>query len=116
MVKKTILPIAVVYTITLFIMSLLNLNDYSVHQPKNSDKLLHFIAYAILFFLWYKVKHLHKLKISLISLVILSISFGIVMEFLQSILTTYREFSVYDMLANTLGVLITYLLIKITIK
>lgn len=42
--------------------------------------------------------------------------FGIIVEVLQKELTTYRELDVLDMLANTAGVILAGVLVKLNLK
>ena len=75
-----------------------------------ADKIFHSFTYVILVFLWFKTFVLHfkivKIK-SIIYASIISIIFGIIIEVLQEVLTETRRGDVYDVLANSIGVLFT---------
>lgn len=71
---------------------------------KPNDKLGHFIAYGILMSWFAQLYHAMRTRILL---AVLFICMGISLEFLQG-MTYYRTFDVYDMFANSVGVLIGY--------
>ena len=71
-----------------------------------SDKTIHFIAYFFLMLSWlyvfFKKKSFSKnVKFIFIGCIV----FGIIIEILQGVTTTYRTLSFLDVAANTLGVL-----------
>ncbi|MBC3756892.1 VanZ family protein [Hyunsoonleella sp. SJ7] len=75
-----------------------------------ADKIFHFLAYAILCFLWVLVFHftLQKpLKKAVLFGAGFAILFGIIIEVLQGTLTKERSLDVYDAIANSLGALTT---------
>jgi len=82
----------------------------------HSDKIGHFIAYMLFSFLWglyfYREKGVDAKKSMMISL-LMSVFFGIFMEFCQWIFTSYRQFDYYDMLANSLGGLLGMLILSV---
>lgn len=71
-----------------------------------NDKIEHFIAYGTLM-AWF-VQLYHPLRTRIV-LALLFIGMGVGLEFLQG-LTFYRTFDVYDMLANSIGVLLGLML------
>ncbi|MCX7551663.1 VanZ family protein [Xanthomarina sp. F2636L] len=83
--------------------------------PSFSDKIFHFLAYALFAWLWFNSFYfkfnLSKSK-SILRSVLLSVGFGIIIEVLQLLLTTSRSFDMLDILANTLGVLFAAILIN----
>lgn len=112
MLKKIVLFLAIVYTISLTLASLMNLKNLPKVEVSFGDKIFHFLAYCILTILWFytyllsfKVKH----KNALIYAVVFSIAFGILIEVLQKSLTDYRALDIYDIYANTLGALLALL-------
>lgn len=84
---------------------------------KSGDKYLHFIAYFTLCFLWYFAlkEKLHRYVFRL-AVPLLLIVYGIILEGLQSGLTTYRTGDFYDALANSAGVLLAMLLFNRLLK
>lgn len=85
----------------------------------NGDKIFHCLSYTLLSFLWFNtLRYRFQIKklSALLYAAVASIIFGIVIEVLQGTLTTSRAADVYDVLANTLGVFITILLVFITLN
>ncbi|WP_338731854.1 VanZ family protein [Mangrovimonas cancribranchiae] len=111
MAKHSLL-IAIAYTVVLTLACLISIdfNKVSDIAPSFSDKIFHFLAYALLTFLWMRafIFHLKMLKQKAIrSSLLFSIIFGIIIEVLQMTLTSTRSFDFWDILSNTLGVLFT---------
>ena len=80
-----------------------------------NDKLGHFFAYFVLtLLLWWGFRQNHD-RIFLkhwIIVISIGVSWGILMEFAQLLLTNWRKFDVYDMIANVLGVFACWLVFK----
>ncbi len=118
MVKTISLLLAIMYTTTLLVASLIR-TPSTIETPENTDKVLHFTAYFILAILWYYVGRMYQLnpKKSAVITSIFAISLGILLEFLQSYCTQSRVFDTYDILANTIGAIVGILVaIKIKLK
>ncbi|MBP1838362.1 VanZ family protein [Formosa algae] len=120
MLKKSVLiPAALLYTFALATLSLVNLNNITEGSPKNSDKAFHFLAYCLLALVWYIVfKYGYKwsqIK-ALCSAGLFSISFGVLIEYLQGNFTETRQFDVLDIAANSAGVIIMLLILAIKKK
>ncbi len=84
---------------------------------KGSDKIGHLLAYfvftMVLFLFFFYSEKLHKkFSQSLIWASVLSFLFGILMEFLQAVLTSYRSPEWYDVLANTSGIIFALIILK----
>ena len=114
-VKLLFLVPAVAYTILILYLSLINLADTPVKDLGVSDKIMHGGAYFGLGLVWmffvilsFQDRDLFK-KISYVALI--SIAFGIFIEVLQDSLTTYRQLDLFDILANSIGVLIAGVLV-----
>ncbi|OIQ29447.1 MAG: hypothetical protein BM564_06930 [Bacteroidetes bacterium MedPE-SWsnd-G2] len=90
---------------TLAIMSLINLGGVPSLGSSMDDKIYHFVAYALFTAIWYKAISRYNINHKYVVLISIAIAFGMVIEVLQSVLTDYRVSDVYDILANTLGVL-----------
>lgn len=72
-----------------------------------SDKLVHSSAYLILTLSWLLSFKLILKKSRLFFLVLFAIFiYGIIIEVLQEILTSYRQADYYDIIANLLGITI----------
>ncbi len=85
------------------------------------DKLIHLCLYFVMCMLMYlSIKHESSKKWTDIRTMTWSagfaICFGIAMEILQSNLNTGRYFDIFDVLANTIGVLIAMLVIYLKLK
>lgn len=75
-------------------------------KVKNSDKVEHILFYTILCLSWlFYFKSYKKLKTKLIVALGVFI-YGIIIEILQTTLTSYRTGSLYDAFANGIGILI----------
>lgn len=64
----------------------------------------------MLFGLFYFAK-INQIK-SIIIISVASIAFGIFIEVLQGVLTSYRQFDLYDIIANTIGVVIAGVVVR----
>ncbi|HLV38754.1 VanZ family protein [Xanthomarina sp.] len=117
MLKKRALLIAAFYTIGLVVVSLVKLDLKSVEDivPSFSDKIFHFMAYALFTWLWFNAFYFkfnfNKIK-GIFTTVVIAIVFGIIIEVLQWLLTSSRSFDLLDILANVLGVLFTAFLLN----
>jgi VanZ family protein len=77
-------------------------------KVERSDKIGHFLAYFALTIVWtlflFFSERLNKnLKQSLIITSVICILYGVLMEILQGVLTTYRSPDWWDVVANTSG-------------
>ena len=101
--KDNLFIIAIFITIAIAYLSLMKMPKVEV-QISNLDKGYHLFAYFTLTICWlfsfYKKK---KLKYYI---VVACIFYGIIIEVLQHTLTMYRTGDIYDILANTLGIVL----------
>lgn len=111
MAARIQLIIAVLYTLLISVLSLIQLGKISIGDFNPTDKMMHLGAYFILAFVWFfyylfkKQDNSIKLKMFFyISLVI--VLFGILIEVLQGAVTEYRDPDWADILANSIGVLL----------
>lgn len=101
------LLIALVLTILIAYLSLISLNNLI---PKLEfgyfDKIAHIIAYTFLTFSWFLALCLKNVKILKFLVIVISIIFyGIIIEVIQGNYTPNREADIYDVLANTIGII-----------
>lgn len=79
------------------------------------DKFLHAFFYLVFSLLWFYALRFNSRKQNrtqlLIKVFLLSLLFGIAIELFQTFLTTYRSGDIIDVLANTSGTLLAFLLI-----
>ena len=114
--KKQALIIAVAYTAILTCMSLIKLDELPDLGTSFNDKIFHFLAYFILPILWYSAFH-NKFKIGIAKAIIyagiFSFVIGATIELLQGGLTESRVSDIYDVGANTFGIIIAVLVLII---
>ncbi len=115
LVVRITLFLASLYTILLTVSSLVKLGKISVGNFNPTDKLLHLGAYFGLVVLW-KVYFMQKdkpqttYKKNLFKIAGLAVLFGMLIEVLQGVLTSYREPDWYDIMANTAGILLAVII------
>ena len=107
--KKQFFLLSILYAITLAVVCLIKLNNLPDIRVSNGDKIFHLLSYLVLTFLWvntfiYKFKF--KKERAIVYAGLFCIAFGIIIEVLQGSVTSYRSSDIYDVVANTLGVLI----------
>jgi len=117
--KKTALLISVIYTLLLLIVCLISLEELPNEAVKKGDKIFHFLAYSLLTWLWFNTlskyfKH-NTIKVIFITMVFCTL-FGIIIEYLQGTLTTFRAADYKDVIANSIGVLTTAVIIMVSRK
>lgn len=105
--KKWALPILVVYALALAVFSLIRLSDMPSLGFSFDDKIYHFVAYFIFTCIAYNFFRQTKLTQSLLIASVSVTIYGIIIEVLQLAMTTYRTLDVYDIIANTLGALVS---------
>ena len=106
LLEDNALFIAIFFTISITIGSLVKSDVIAIEIVSISDKTIHFTAYFFLMLSWlyvfFKKKSFSKnVKFIFIGCIV----FGIIIEILQGVTTTYRTLSFLDVAANTLGVL-----------
>jgi len=104
--------VAVVYTISISVLSLAHLTEVPKLNTGFDDKIAHFVMYAALCFFWFISFHILKIKSSLGLASLVSILFGAAIEILQGLLSVYRTADVLDLAANCLGIFIMALIIN----
>ena len=116
MLKKILLVLALLYTIALAVISLLNLNDIPTIELENGDKIAHAVAYSLLNFIWYLTLKTLNFSKPLLVASCGAIIYGIIFEVLQGTLTAARTPDVYDVVANSIGVVFMSIIIMIINK
>ena len=110
--KKWALPILVLYAIALTIGSLAHVGGIPSLGSSFDDKIYHFVAYFLFTVLMYNYSREKKLTNVILISAISVIIYGIVIEVLQHVITSYRTLDIYDALANALGVVFAVLIIR----
>ena len=112
--------IALFLTVLITVGSLIKVPSVGVIEINFSDKIIHIIAYFLLVLSWLlsvcvngKVKSLWGfIKIAFIVFV-----YGIVIETMQTVITSTRQADIYDVLANFTGILLAlFVFVKILQK
>ena len=115
-VKKSLLLVAIIYTIWLTIVSLISLKSIPNLGFSFDDKIYHLLAYLVLAFLW--ITYFKHRKAKYLTLIVFSstILFGVVLELIQHQLNPNRTYDTYDLIANCLGVILgTLIALKINV-
>ena len=106
--------IAIFFTISITIGSLVKSDFIVVKSISVSDKIYHLIAYFLLMLSWLYVFCKKETLQKNVKYVILGcIIFGIIIEILQGIITSYRTASYLDIVANTIGVLLAVVIFHV---
>ncbi|WP_239758876.1 VanZ family protein [Tenacibaculum finnmarkense] len=109
LLKDNLTIIAILISIGIAILSLIKIRKPpAIIQIKNLDKYEHAFAYFVLCFVW--LIAFDKTKINKIIIVLCCLFYGIIIEGLQVTITTYRSGDVLDIVANTTGILIAYMM------
>ena len=118
LLERNALLLAILATIILGILSLSIIPKLNLGlNIKSGDKYLHFIAYFGLSTLWYfALRNKIQKKVFNFFVPLVLILYGIILEGLQSGLTTYRTGDVYDAMANTAGVIVGLIIFNLIIK
>ena len=111
MLKKYISLLVILYTIVIIIVSLIPIPnlpfpEFSLLQP---DKLFHFLVYFIMFLGWKQSNFFKKDKLYLKCFVIVFFV-GLLIEIMQGTRFIARYFEVADLIANSLGILFSYVI------
>ena len=118
LLERNALVLAVLATLIIAVLSLSAVPKLNMGlNLKSGDKYLHFIAYFGLSLIWYFALKEKIGKGSFKFFVSLALIFyGIILEGLQSGLTTYRTGDMYDAIANAIGVIVAMFLFDYIMK
>ncbi len=109
MAKKIILGIAIFWTFLIAVLCLVQFNDLPSFAVTGMDKYVHFTFHFVFTFLW-SVCFCSLLKDitfkTVFNVFFISVSYGILIEFLQGAFTKTRKADIMDVLANASGALI----------
>ena len=107
--------VGILLTIVITIGSLISVKNVIELPPVNfADKYLHLLAYFLLTFSWLGACVERKIFFSKgVFVAILVFLYGIVIEVLQGVLTTYRQTDLYDLFANLAGIVIAWMFFNI---
>ena len=118
LLERNALFLAILATLVLAFLSLTAIPKINLGLGiKSGDKYLHFTAYFGLSLLWYfALKERINKKVFKFFVPLALIVYGIILEGLQSGLTTYRTGDIYDAMANTAGVIVALIIFNRFIK
>jgi VanZ family protein len=107
---KKLLVAAILYTIVVTIAFLIPSIEEKPIDIKNFDKALHVFIYVMLVFLWllyFRNRLNPKIWCYILATIFL---YGIIIEVLQSSITTSRQADIFDVIANSFGMSIGVML------
>lgn len=111
--KSVLLGLALVYTIVLLYFSLSNADAVLLNPIiKYQDKLLHFLAYLVLAFIWGLYLNRTALKVPLLISFLATFAFGIVLEVFQEYINPLRTTDLFDGISNCFGVIVGTLIVR----
>jgi len=114
-----LLGMALLWACLILYLSLANIGDIKLMTFDASDKLYHTGCYFILGLLWLLFFYVKQGSMGNTKKLIISgclVFFGIIIEILQIVLTTYRTFDLWDALANAVGILLANLFFNLLIE
>jgi VanZ family protein len=102
--ERNFIFLALLWTLGVTLGSLASLNNMPAVSIPGKDKTAHFLFYYVFFILWYfGLRKKSNGNYFSVLLVLVTLFYGICMEFLQANFTTNRHADLYDVLANTAG-------------
>ena len=107
--KNILLGLAISWTVSVIILCLISFSTLPSIGVSDADKYVHATFHFVFTMLWgmYFWKQQNKLRIPrIITVVFISFSFGILIEFLQETWTTTRQGDILDVAANLAGALL----------
>ena len=114
LLENNAIYIAVFFTISILFGSLVKSEFIVVESISVSDKTYHLIAYFLLMLSWlYAFLKKEKFQEHVKYIILGCFVFGIIIEILQGIITSYRTASYLDILANTIGVLLAVVIFHV---
>lgn len=120
MLNKLSLAIALFWTLLIPLLCLINTNDIPQVEINNIDKLVHFTFYFIFSGLWFMYFYTQSAPLNLTKIsgyiLIVSVLYGGSIELLQGAFTVSRVADINDAIANSLGALFAYSIMRICIK
>lgn len=110
---KIFQAVFVLWLITITILSLVEPENFTKIDVKNSDKYAHFITYFWLTLLLYLALPKNQLNLNsrLLFSFLFSVIYGIIIELLQGLVTVKRQPEIMDVFANTFGSFIAVLFV-----
>lgn len=99
--------LATIWTVIITVLSLVSFHSIPSVKIIGSDKTVHFLFYLLFVILWGLARKKTYFNSKYVLFVVISaISYGIIIEVLQGVLTSSRQADFYDVLANTAGAIV----------
>ena len=111
--KKTAVALAVIWTVLIAIMCLLRFDKLPSIGVSEEDKYVHFTFHFVFTMLWgfYSWQKENSIVVNkIVSIVFISLCYGIVIEVLQETCTTTRHADLFDVIANATGAISAFAL------
>lgn len=105
------LRIAIASSLLIFVLSMMKMEGIPKLSYNHIDKIEHIIAYAFMSFFWMLSRQLEKIKFNLFYLILFLVGYGVLIEVLQMCLTVSRTGDLLDVLANSTGVFLGYIIL-----
>lgn len=118
-IKNYLYSIIIILIITnLSLIKTDSITPSNLFEIPNLDKVIHIIMYYSLTFslLLENANNFREKKIESYFFFLFSVSFGILMELSQKILTNYRSYDILDILSNSTGALLALIIFQIFYK
>ncbi|KAF2827473.1 hypothetical protein CC86DRAFT_211530 [Ophiobolus disseminans] len=98
-------PFAAGFALLLFISAAAGFSppDYTIPTYKQSDKVLHFVAFFLITLTFYWILEASRRKVLQLTFTVCTLGLGCVSEVVQGLLPIHRDFDYYDIVANVLG-------------
>ena len=114
LLENNAIYIAVFFTICILFGSLVKSEFIVVESISVSDKIYHLIAYFLLMLSWlYAFFKREKFEENVKYIILGCFIFGIIIEILQGVTTSYRTASYLDIVANTIVVLLAVVIFHV---
>lgn len=107
LLKDKLITIAILITLGIAIVSLIKLGKSPI-QINHLDKIKHAFAYFVLSLVWFIA--LRTTKINKYLIAFSCFLYGIIIEVLQVTITSHRSGEILDVIANTTGILIAFII------
>ncbi|MGR7812468.1 VanZ family protein [Lacinutrix undariae] len=114
--KQLALVALLSFVAALTVLSLISITSMPEIGTNNDDKIYHATAYFIFTILTYNYFYSIKIKYKMLLSFCIPVIYGIIIEFLQSVVSSTRISDFYDAVANFIGVVIALILIKFIVN
>jgi VanZ family protein len=104
--KKIVFSLAICWTVLIAFLCLVKFGKLPAIPVSEADKYVHFAFHFVFTLLWGNyiwIKNKSNEMKLIVKVLLVSLLYGILIEFLQETLTTTRHADIYDVLANATG-------------